>query len=115
MKKINQLAVVAMTGLLGLSAHAAIPADFSTVAIKLTVVVQNANTVSGSTTKFNTTKTKVINKDIMTLVALQFGALPAKAQLVLSTNGFYGGKFAVLNSDGTVFLATVSKTGLGQE
>jgi hypothetical protein len=115
MKKINQLTVVAMTGLLGLSAYASVPDDFSTVAIKLTVMVQSANSVSGSTTKFNVTKTKVINKDILTLVAAQFGVLPAKAQLVLTGNGFYGGTFAVLNSDGTVFLANVSTTGLADE
>lgn len=115
MKKINQLAVVAMTGLLGLSAYAKIPDDFSTVAIKLTVVVQNANTGSGSTIKFNTTKTKVTNKDILVLVAAQFGTLPANAQLVLTSGGFYGGHFAVLNSDGTVFLANVSTTGLADD
>ena len=105
MKKINQLAAVAMTGLLGLSAYAAIPADFSTVAIKLTVLTQNS-TIS----PFTVTKLKVTNKDVLAQVADEFGALPDTAQLVLTGNGFYGGTFAVLDKDGNVLIANASSS-----
>jgi hypothetical protein len=110
MKKFKILSAIAMAGLLGLSARASFPTDFSTVKIKLTVLIQTNDTFPGSSTKFNVTKLKVTNKEVLMQVANQFGALPSGAQLVLNSDGFFGGTFSVLNKDGTVFLANVSSS-----
>ena len=47
MKKFKLLSAIAMAGLLGLSARAAISADYSSVNIKLTVLAQTNSTTSG--------------------------------------------------------------------
>src|ERR1035438_8837161 len=94
MKKFKLLTAVALAGLLGLSARAALPANFSSVNFKLTVLIQAASTGSGTTTKFNVTKLKITNKEVLNQVTNEFGAFPAGAQLVLAGNGFFGGTFS---------------------
>jgi hypothetical protein len=109
MKKIKLLSAIAMAGFLGLSARAAIPVDYSSVNIKLTVLFQTNNTTSGSVTKFNVDKIKVTNKEVLNQVTNEFGTLPAGAQLVVNF-GFYDGPFAVANKDGAIILANVSSS-----
>ena len=109
MKKFKLLSAIAMAGLLGLSARAAIPVDYSSVNIKLIVLAQSTNTTSGSTTKFNVTKMKVINKDVLNQVTNQFGTFPAGAQLVVFF-GFYDGQFAVADKTGAIILANASSS-----
>ena len=111
MKKFKLLTAVALAGLLGLSARAALPANFSSVNFKLTVLIQAASTGSGTTTKFNVTKLKITNKEVLNQVTNEFGAFPAGAQLVLAGNGFFGGTFSVLAKDGTVLLDNASSSG----
>jgi hypothetical protein len=114
MKKFKLLSAIAMAGLLGLSARAALPSGFSSVSIKLTVLLQTNNTAVHSTTKFNVTKLKVTNKDVLQVVANEFtgtfpgAVVPTGAQLVLAGDGFFGGTFSVLAKDGAVLLANAS-------
>ena len=106
MNKMKLLTAVALAGLLGLSARAGISVNYSAINIHLTVLLQTNSTVSGSITKYNVTKVKVTNKEVLARVAAEFGAFPAGAQLVI--NGFFGGTFSVLAKDGTVLLANAS-------
>jgi len=112
MKIFKLLSAIAMAGLLGLSARAAIPVDYSTVNIKLTVLAQTNNTTSGSTTKFHVVKMKVTNKDVLNQVTNEFNTtFPAGAQLVLFFGFFDGGNnFAVANKAGTIILANASSS-----
>ena len=109
MKKFKLLSAIAMAGLLGLSARAAIPVDYSSVNFKLTVLFQTNNTTSGSTTKYHVDKIKITNKDVLTQVTNEFGTLPPGAQLVVYY-GFYDGQFAVADKTGAIILANASSS-----
>jgi hypothetical protein len=114
MNKLKLLAAVALAGLLGSSARASLPTSYSSVNIKLTVLVQTNDTTTSSVDKFNVLKIKVINKDVLQRVANEFtnvfttaAVVPAGAQLVIS-GGFVGGHFAVLGRTNNVLLANAS-------
>src|ERR1700690_1134166 len=72
MNKYKLLVAVAVAGLLGLSARATI-SGYELVKIKGTILVQTNDTVKGSTTKYNVTKVKVVNKDVLKLIQMEFG------------------------------------------
>jgi hypothetical protein len=98
MNKYKLLVAVAVAGLLGMSARAAITA-FDPVKIKGTILVQTNDTTKGSTTKYNVTKIKVTNKDILKLVENEFEVtFPAGAQLAV--DNFWSGEFYVLDKAG---------------
>ena len=112
MKKMKLLVAVAVAGLLGLSAHAAPSANFSPVKIKLTALVQAPDTGT-STIKFNVTKIKITNKEVLGLVEDEYGdSFPAGAQLVV--DNFWDGLFSVLDKDGAILRADASN-GVGDD
>jgi hypothetical protein len=107
MKRIQLVVAVAVAGLLGMSARASLPDGYSSVKIKLTALMQAPNTSTSSSTKYNTTKVKVTNKEMLNLIATEFAtSLGDGSQLVL--NNFWSGTFSVLNKDGAVILSNVS-------
>jgi hypothetical protein len=72
MNKYKLLVAVAVAGLFGLSARASI-SGFDSVNIKCTILMQTNDTYpNANTTKFNVTKMKVTNKDILNLIAPEF-------------------------------------------
>jgi len=69
MNKYKLLVAVAVAGLFGLSARASIP-GYESVNIKCIILMQTNDTYpKATTTKFNVTKMKVTNKDILNLIA----------------------------------------------
>jgi hypothetical protein len=111
MKRSQQIVAVAVAGLMGMSALASsLPDGYSSVKIKLTVVMQAASTSSSSSVKFNTTKVKVTNKEMLNLIASHWGAsFGDGTQLVL--DNFWDGQFSVLNKDGLVLIGDASDDG----
>jgi hypothetical protein len=107
MKRTQLLVAVAVAGLLGMSARASLPDGYSSVKIKLTALMQAPNTSTSSSTKYNITKVKITNKEMLNLIATEFStSLGDGSQLVL--NNFWNGTFSVLNKDGAVILSDVS-------
>jgi hypothetical protein len=108
MKRSQQIVAVAVAGLMGMSALASsLPDGYSSVKIKLTAVMQAASTTSSSSVKFNTTKVKVTNKEMLNLIATEWGvSFGDGTQLVL--NNFWSGTFSVLNKDGLVLISNAS-------
>jgi hypothetical protein len=107
MKRMQLVVAVAVAGLLGMSARASLPDGYSSVKIKLTALMQAPNTSTSSSTKYNITKVKVTNKEMLNLIATEFAtSLGDGSQLVL--NYFWSGTFSVLNKDGAVILSNVS-------
>ena len=103
MKKIKLLVAVAIAGLLGLSARAAV-SGYDLVTVKATILAQTNETVSGSTTKYNVAKFKVTSKDVLKLIAAEFSTnFPAGAQLAVDY--FFNGEFYVLDKNGNILLA----------
>jgi hypothetical protein len=107
MKRSQLLVAIAVAGLLGMSARASLPDGYSSVKIKLTALMQAPDTTTSSSTKYNITKVKITNKEMLNLIATEFGAsFGDGVQLVL--NNFWSGTFSVLNKDGAVILSNVS-------
>ena len=107
MKRNQLLVAVAVAGLLGMSARASLPDGYSSVKIKLTALMQAPTTSTSSSIKYNTTKVKITNKEMLNLVATEFGVtLGSGSQLVL--NNFWDGTFSVLNKDGAVLIGNAS-------
>jgi hypothetical protein len=107
MNKYKLLVAVAVAGLLGVSARASI-SGYESVKIKGTILVQTNSTTSGSTTKYNVTKVKVVNKDVLKLIEAEFGTnYPSAgtngAQLVIDY--FFNGAFYVLDKNGNEILS----------
>ena len=108
MKRSQLLVAIAVAGLLGMSARASLPDGYSSVKIKLTALMQAPTTTTSSSAKFNTTKVKITNKEMLNLVATEFAVtLGDGAQLVL--NNFWSGTFSVLNKDGAVIIGDASE------
>jgi len=108
MNKLKLLTAVAVAGLLGVSARASLPANYSSVNIHLTVQIQTNETTTASSFKFHVNQIKVTNKDILARVAAEFGDIyPAGAQLTILF-GFWDDQFAVLDKTGAVLRANVS-------
>jgi hypothetical protein len=103
MKKFKLLSAIAMAGLLGLSAHAAVN-NYDLVNVKLTVLVQT-NTDITDGTKFKALKTKVVNKDILKLISEEYTNMPAITNkgAQLAVDDFFDGDFEVV-SNGTILL-----------
>ncbi len=98
MNKCKLLVAVAVAGLLGTSARAAVT-GYDPVTIKGTVLVQTNATHNGSTTKYNVIKLKIVNKDILKFIANEFEeTFPAGAQLAV--NNYWQGEFYVLDKAG---------------
>jgi hypothetical protein len=110
MKKIKLMTVIAMAGLVGMTARAVVSTGLETVNIKLTILTQGTNTETSSTTKFNVHKVKVTNKDILKLIAQEFTNLPAITNkgTKLALNGFFSGDFVVLDKTNGIILANAS-------
>jgi hypothetical protein len=110
MNKFKILAAVAVAGIVGMSIQAA-PAGYCSANIKATVLSQNDSVVTTNgttiTAKITTEKVKITNKDILGLIADEFGSLPDGAQLV--TYG-YGSDFVVLDKDGNVLISDASSS-----
>jgi hypothetical protein len=108
MKRSQQIVAVAVAGLMGMSALASsLPDGYSSVKMKLTVTMQAASTTSSSSVKFNTTKIKVTNKEMLNLIASQWDmSFGNGTQLVL--NNIWSGTFSVLNKDGLVLISNAS-------
>ena len=108
MKKIKLLAAVAAAGLFVLTANAA-STGYENVTVKATLTFQATNTGSGSITKYNVTKVKVTNKELLNQIATNFNqTFPAGAKLVVDS--FWNGNFSVLAKDGSVLLANASSS-----
>jgi hypothetical protein len=109
--KMSQLVVaVAVAGLLGMSARASLPDGYSSAKVKLTLLMQAADTTTSSSIKFSTMKVKVTNKEILNLIASQWGvSLGDGAQLVL--DNFWDGQFSVLSKEGAVVIGDASEYG----
>jgi hypothetical protein len=111
MKNFKLLSAVAVAGLLGLSVHAAGPVNYDIVNVKLTLLVQTNDTEKGSTEKFNVNKIKLVTKDVLNQIALEF---PSNAAAItasgaqLAVNDFFDGTFTVLDKNGDVVLADAS-------
>jgi hypothetical protein len=94
MKTIKLLTIIAAFGLLGFSAQA--QGSVSTLTFTLTAQVQSANSGTGSTYTYKASKIKLINKDILALLATAYGTnFPAKARLM----GDHGGSCYVYDAD----------------
>jgi hypothetical protein len=107
MKRSQLLVAVAVAGLLGMSAHASLPDGYSSIKIKLTVLMQAPSTTTSSSVKYNTTKVKVTNKEMLNLIATEYSvSLGDGAQLVL--DNFWSGDFSVLSKDGVVIIDDAS-------
>jgi hypothetical protein len=115
MNKYKLLVAVAVAGLFGLSARASIP-GYESVNIKCIILMQTNDTYpKATTTKFNVTKMKVTNKDILNLIAPEFATnafsigytnfpsgFPVGSKLAV--NYFSNGEFYVLDKAGNVIL-----------
>jgi hypothetical protein len=107
MKRSQILVAVAVAGLLGMSARASVPDGYSSVKIKLTALMQAPSTTTSSSIKYNTTKVKITNKEMLNLIATEYDAsLGDGSQLVL--NNIWSGTFSVLNKDGAVLIGNAS-------
>ena len=110
MKKFKLLSAIAMAGLLGLTARAAIPSGLQSVNVKLTILTQTNDTDTAHSEKFNVVKLKVTSKDVLGLIAKEFtnvdGITDSGSQLVV--DDFFNGTFEVLDKDGNVILADAS-------
>jgi hypothetical protein len=107
MKRSQLLVAVAVAGLLGMSARASLPDGYSSIKIKLTALMQAPSTSTSSSVKYNTTKVKITNKEVLNLIATEFStSLGDGSQLVL--NNFWSGDFSVLNKDGAVIIGNAS-------
>ena len=108
MKKIKLLVAVAIAGLLGLSARAAV-SGYDLVTVKGTVLAQTNDTHNSkdTVTYFNVAKFKITNKDILKLIAMEYvtnfpSGFPAGAQLAVDY--FWAGDFYVLDKNGNEIL-----------
>jgi hypothetical protein len=109
MKKIKLLVAVAIAGLLGLSARAAV-SGYDLVTVKGTVLAQTNDTYNSkdTVTYYNVAKFKVTNKTILNLIAMEYvtnfpSGFPAGAQLAVDY--FFNGEFYVLDKNGNILLA----------
>jgi hypothetical protein len=110
MKRMQLVVAMAVVGLLGMSARASLPDGYSSVKIKLTALMQAPSTTSSSSTKYNTTKVKITNKEMLNLIATDYSTtLGDGSQLVL--NNIWSGTFSVLNKDGAVLIGNASDDG----
>jgi hypothetical protein len=113
MKRSQLLVAVAVAGLLGMSARASLPDGYSSIKIKLTALMQAPSTSTSSSVKYNTTKVKVTNKEMLNLIATEFDTtLGDGSQLVL--DNVWNGNFSVLNKDGAVLIDDAS-TGAAED
>jgi hypothetical protein len=105
MNKYKLLVAVAVAGFLGMSARASI-SGYDLVNIKSVVLMQTNETTSGSTTKYNVTKVKVTNKDVLKLIEMEFGTnFPsAGTNGLLAIDYFFDGSFYVLDKNGNEIL-----------
>jgi hypothetical protein len=109
MKRSQILVAVAVAGLLGMSARASLPDGYSSVKIKLTALMQAPTTTTTSSAKYNITKVKITNKEMLNLIATEYDvSLGDGSQLVL--NNIWSGYFSVLNKDGAVLIGNASYT-----
>jgi hypothetical protein len=101
MKKIKLMALIAMAGIAGFTAHASTPVPFDLVAVKLTALIQ---TNLDSSSKI--IKLKITNKDILNLIATEFTNTPAvtNSGAKLAVDSFFGETFAVLDKTNGVIL-----------
>jgi hypothetical protein len=107
MKRSQLIVAVAVAGLLGMSARASLPDGYSSIKIKLTALMQAPPTTTSSSTKFNITKVKVTNKEMLNLIATEYATtLGDGSQLVL--DNVWEGDFSVLNKDGAVLIGNAS-------
>jgi hypothetical protein len=107
MKKFKLLSAIAMAGLLGLSARAATPVPFDLVSVHLAALFQTNN--SDTTSKI--VKVKIVNKDILKLIASEFtnsAAAITNGSAKLAVDSFFDGVFAVLDKTNGVIVADAS-------
>jgi hypothetical protein len=107
MKKIKLMTIIAVAGLVGFAARAAVPLPYDLVTVKLTALFQTNNT--DTTSKI--IKVKITNKDILSLIASEFtnsAAAITNKGAKLAVDSFFDGTFAVLDKTNGVILADAS-------
>ena len=115
MKNLKVLAAAALIGLVGLSAQAStLLTNVDLINVKLTILVQTNNTFPGTySEKFNVTTVKVINKDVLKVIAKEFtnsAAAITDSGSRLAVNNFFSGIFEVISKTNTVILANASSS-----
>jgi hypothetical protein len=105
MKKLTLIGGMAALAMFAMNASAVIPKHLESVNFTATLTVAD-----GEVTKTISAN----NKDLLSLVALEFGQLPTGAQLAsygLESDGAYKDYFVVLYSNGNVYLDDASADG----